>query len=168
MKQSWYEEFLGWRVKVDNRRLFMTAGVQLDALTMPAHLAVTVLAQLRIARVVSPVAAAPGGKWHTFLAAVARKPSVSPELRRARVQVVPRGGQVVIPVSCEERGGDDSWWWVEPPRPFVGLPPWSALIVATRLAVAGAAPATTKMTTLTTGHWSASHAARGETPCRPR
>lgn len=132
--KSWYEETLGWRVSLDvgNQRLVMPVGRDVDAITMPARIGVVVLAQLRIALLAGPVATAPGGRWHTFLTLHAARPMLPAALRRARVQLVPRGGQVVIPSGFE----NDAWRWVEMPRPYCVLPSWSAVIVAAKLAVA--------------------------------
>jgi len=133
--KSWYEETLGWPVSLDvgHQRLIMQTGHDVDAVTMPARIGVVVLAQLRIALMAGPVLAAPGGQWQTFLTTPARAshPVASPDLRRARVQYVPKGGQVVIPSGQD----NDLWQWVEAPRPWCVLPSWSAVIVATKLAV---------------------------------
>lgn len=136
-----YEEWLGWRVSVDvgHERLVVPVGPQLGAVTMPARLAVVVTAQLRISLLAGPVVAAPGGQWHTFLTAPGKstRQNVPPELRKARVQLVPTGGQVIIPPTFEPKHDPTSWCWVEPPRPVFALPPLSAVVVTARVAVLG-------------------------------
>ncbi|TWP46074.1 hypothetical protein FKR81_37540 [Lentzea tibetensis] len=136
-----YEESLGWPVSVDvgRRRLVVPAGREFDAVTMPSHLAEAVRAQLCVAMLWSPLVAAPGGQWLTFLTTPARasRPNLAAELRRARVQLVPRGGQVVIPASFDTHHDHGEWRWVEPPLPRRALPPWSAVIAVARRADSG-------------------------------
>ncbi|GLZ28212.1 hypothetical protein Lesp02_04020 [Lentzea sp. NBRC 105346] len=136
-----YEELHGWRTSVDvgHQRLVLPVGEEMDAVTMPLRLAEAAAVHLRIAMLAGPMMAAPGGQWLTFLTApaTASRPDLPVELRRARVQLVPRGGQVVIPTSSEAGHDLRVWRWVEPPQPRRALPPWPAVIAAARRAVSG-------------------------------
>jgi hypothetical protein len=138
-----YEELLGWPVTVDVEppRLVVAVGQVLDAVTMPATLGGSVLAELRITMLAGPVIADPGGAWWTFLAApaAASRPDIPAELHARRVHLTPRGAHVIIPNLT---AGDGLPRWIEPPRPHHQLPPWSAVIgetrrVADHLAAAG-------------------------------
>ncbi|WP_285748180.1 hypothetical protein [Lentzea sp. NBRC 105346] len=135
-----YEEMLGWRVALDvsHRRLFLPVGRDLGAITMPAHMAVVVTAQLRVAVMAGPVIVSPGGRWHTFLTTGAKGPNFPLVLRQARVQFLPTGGQVIVPNTLDARCDPTGWCWADPPRPYCVLPSWSAVVVAAKVAVADA------------------------------
>lgn len=136
-----YEDLLGWPVQmqVQQRCLTVPVGPALDALTMPATLGETVLAELTITMLAGPVTADPGGDWWTFLShpVAASRLSVPAALRRLRVRPAPRGTPVVIPTHP---GGDgaNGWRWIEPPHPGRSLPPWSVITGATRRVAAAA------------------------------
>lgn len=140
-----YEELLGCEVSIDvaNRRLVTWAGRAMDAVVLPARLGDRVLAELRFAMLDGPVAAAPGGQWMTFLTAPAAVPNPfisyelrrALELRRARMQLMPRGGQVVLPRPAVAHDDPREWRWVEAPRPGRPLPPWCAVVAAVKRAV---------------------------------
>lgn len=134
-----YEEKLGWRVFVDvgHRRLVLRTDVTMDAVVLPVRLADRALAELRFAMLEGPVAASPGGQWLTFLTlpAASPYPNLPLELRQARVQLLPRDGQVILPRSLTPHGDIRFWRWVEAPRPHRPLPPWCAVIAAARRAV---------------------------------
>lgn len=124
------EERLGWPVtlEVKSRRLVVTVGEMLDAVTMPTLLGQKVLAELQITMLAGPVIAAAGGAWWTFLtapAAVSRQ-GIPAELRARKVHLTPDGAQVIIPNQIDSEATPR---WVVSPRP---LPPWSAVIGATR------------------------------------
>lgn len=127
----------GWPVTIERlaRRLVVTTGDAMDAITMPAEIGQLVLTELRIALQAGPVIAGPGGTWWTFLteSATAPRPVVPADLQPLRVMLAPRGPHTVIPTSLREPG---MWSWVAPPRPHQSLPAWSAVIsIARQLAV---------------------------------
>jgi hypothetical protein len=131
-----YEELLGWPVTVDvqSRRLAMAVGQVLDAITMPATLGASVLAELRITMLSGPVIADLGGAWWTFLTAPATKsrPDIPAELHALKVHPIPRGAHVIIPNPTAVAGLSR---WIESPLPRRPLPPWSVVIGATRRVV---------------------------------
>ncbi|MGH3981023.1 MAG: hypothetical protein ACRDRZ_18840 [Pseudonocardiaceae bacterium] len=137
-----YEELLGWPVSIDveRRRLMVPVGTVLDAVTMPAALGRTVLAELRIAILAGPVTADPAGHWWTFLIqpAAAAGTDLPAELRRLKVRPTPRGGHAIVPIQLAHHG-DGGWRWVQPPRPRQSLPPRSVVLGATRRVAAGLA-----------------------------
>lgn len=131
-----YEELLGWPVTVDiePRRLAVAVGQALDAVTMPSALGQSVLAELQITMLAGPVITGPGGGWWTFLTApaTASRPDIPAELHACKVQLTPRGAQVIIPSLIDDEASSR---WITPPRPRHPLPPWSVVIGATRRVV---------------------------------
>lgn len=131
-----YEELLGWPVTVDiePRRLAVAVGQELDAVTMPATLGQSVLAELQVTMLAGPVLADPGGAWWTFVTApvLASRPTVPSELHVNKVRLTPRGAQVIIPGLIDS---DASPRWVVPPQPRYSLPPWSVVIGTTQRVV---------------------------------
>ncbi len=136
-----YEQLLGWpaEVQVPQRRLTVPAGMALDALTMPAPLGDSVLAELRITLLAGPVTADPGGTWWTFLSQPATTPrlDIPAALRRLRVRPTPQGTPVIIPIHPGGNGAR-GWRWIRPPHPGQPLPPWSVVLGATRRVAAAA------------------------------
>lgn len=132
-----YEELLGWPVRLDlaERRLAIPVGTLLDAIIMRAGLGERVLGELAMAMLAGPVTAGPGcGEW-TFLTQPAGSPrrDLPAELVHLRLHVAPLGVPVVIPTHPDGPGDSDSdAWWVQPPRPHRPLPPWPAVLGATR------------------------------------
>lgn len=128
-----YVELLGWpvRVEVGPRRLAVAVGQVLDAITMPAALGRNVLAELRLTMLAGPVIAGPGGAWWTLLTepATAPPPELPTDLHAHKVHLTPPGAHVIIPSLTESTGSSR---WIEPPQPRHPLPPWSAVIGATR------------------------------------
>ncbi|WP_020663616.1 hypothetical protein [Amycolatopsis benzoatilytica] len=132
-----YEELLGWPVTIDvtPRRLAVAVGQALDAVTMPATLGASVLAELQISMLAGPVIADPGGgTWWTFLTAPAARsrPDLPAELHARKVHLTPRGAHVIVPKHI---GDGESSQWISPPQPHRDLPPWSVVIGATRRVV---------------------------------
>jgi hypothetical protein len=127
--QTDYAELLGWpvRVEVQRRRLVLTAGEMVDAITMPVGLGRAVLSELRIAMLFPPVIADPSHRWWTLLARPAGKTrlDVPAELREARVRVTPRGAPVILPIGPAAEG------WIERPR-LDCLPPWPSIVATAR------------------------------------
>lgn len=134
-----YEKTLGWPVSVDAGygRLVMHVGGRIDAIILPVRLAERALAELRFAMLDGPVAAAPGGQWLTFLTTrtAAANPALPLELRNARAQLIPCGGQIIMPRSLTAQDIPRDWRWVVAPRPHRALPPWCAVVSAARRAV---------------------------------
>lgn len=128
-----YVELLGWPITVDvgPRRLAVAVGQVLDAVTIPAPLGRSVLAELRVTMLAGPVIADPGGAWWTLLIqpATAPRPELPADLHAHNVHLTPPGAHVIIPSPID---GEGSSRWIEPPRPRHPLPPWSAIISATR------------------------------------
>ena len=131
--RTYYEELLGWPVIVDvePRRLAVTVGQVLDAITIPTTLSASVLAELQITMLAGPVIAGPGDAWWTFLTApaAASRPDISADLHARKVHLAPRGAHVIIPNPTAGKGLPQ---WIAPPRPHHPLPPWSVAIGATR------------------------------------
>ena len=127
--QTRYAELLGWsvRVEVQRRRLALTAGEMVDAITMPVGLGRTVLSELQIAMLFPPVIGEPSHRWWTFLARPANKARLDTpaELRAAQVRVTPRNAQVILPIDPEAEG------WIERPRHDC-LPPWPSIVATAR------------------------------------
>lgn len=128
-----YVELLGWPVTVEvgPRRLAVAVGPVLDAVTMPATLGRSVLAELRLTMLAGPVIADPGGAWWTLLTepATAPRPELPTDLHARNVHLTPPGAHVTIPSLTESKGSSR---WIEPPQPCHPLPPWSAVVGATR------------------------------------
>lgn len=130
-----YEELLGWPVCMEARRrhVRVPVGTALDGITMPATLGEKVLAELTITMLAGPVTAGPGADWWTFLTqpTTAPRPGIPAEVHRLQVRPLPRGAYAILPTQVDH-GSDSAWRWIEPPRPCQSLPPWSAVIGATR------------------------------------
>ncbi len=135
-----YEELLGWPVCMDvlSQCVAVPVGTVLDTVTMPATLAQKVRVELGFTMPAGPVAADPDGDWWTFLTepATAARHDIPAELRELEVHTARHGAHVVIPTRLD--GTDDRGWrWVELPHPHQSLPPWSAVLGATRRIAAG-------------------------------
>jgi hypothetical protein len=135
-----YEELLGWPVCMDvlSQCVAVPVGMVLDTVTMPAILAQKVRVELGFTTPAGPVAADPDGDWWTFLTepATAARHDIPAELRELEVHTARHGAHVVIPTRLD--GTDDRGWrWVELPHPHQSLPPWSAVLGATRRIAAG-------------------------------
>jgi hypothetical protein len=135
-----YEELLGWPVCMDvlSQCVAVPVGMVLDTVTMPAILAQKVRVELGFTMPAGPVAADPDGDWWTFLTepATAARHDIPAELRELEVHTARHGAHVVIPTRLD--GTDDRGWrWVELPHPHQSLPPWSAVLGATRRIAAG-------------------------------
>lgn len=130
-----YEELLGWPVcmNVQSRCVAVPVGRVLDTITMPATLGEKVRVELGFPMPAGPVAEDPGGDRWTFLTqptAAARR-DIPAELCELEVHAAPHGAHVVIPTRLDG-AGEREWRWVELPHPRQSLPPWSAVLGATR------------------------------------
>ncbi|MBB5155939.1 hypothetical protein [Saccharopolyspora phatthalungensis] len=132
-----YEELVGWpvTVEVQPRRLTVPVGEVLDALTMPAPLGHAVQSELRLMMLAGPVIAGPGHDWWTFLTEPtdASRPEVPAELHRWKLRPTPRGAHVILPALATTE--DKTPQWIGSPRSHTALPPWHAVIGATRRAL---------------------------------
>jgi hypothetical protein len=130
-----YEELLGWpvSVQVGNRMLIVAIGQTVEAVTMPASLGAMVRAELGIAMLSGPVAAAPDGARWTFLTKPLDRlrPNITADLSHLRVDVAPHGAHVAIPTDPHTSTGR-GWRWIEQPSPARALPPAYAVIAVTR------------------------------------
>ncbi|GGU44137.1 hypothetical protein [Lentzea flava] len=122
-----YEERFGWPVSISivERQLAMALGQAVDAITMPASLAMKVQAQLRIAMLAGPVTANPDGTCWTFLTQPAPADLVTdlPDVRHA-------GTHAVIPTDGM------GWRWIDEPGPRHVLPPAQAVVATARRVLA--------------------------------
>jgi hypothetical protein len=125
----YYEERLGWPVTVEvaERRLAVALGRVVDAVTMPAGLAVQVHAGLGIALQGGPVIAhTEGGRW-TFLTQPASPGLLVDELVHG-VRHIGAGAYTMLPVSQADQG----WRWITEPRPNQTLPSPYAVVAMVR------------------------------------
>ncbi|CRK59316.1 hypothetical protein [Alloactinosynnema sp. L-07] len=134
-----YEEHLGWSVRVDvtARCLALSAGQTIDALTMPAPLARRVHAALDVMLLAGPAIATPNSAWWTLLTdrSAAEQPSVPHDVVAAGVCAVARGDHVRVPTHLTDMNGA-AWRWTRMPLGRRPLPPWSAVVGATRRVLA--------------------------------
>jgi hypothetical protein len=121
---------LGWPVGVDahNHRVVLRTGEVLDALIMPYWLGALVSATLCTHMLYSPVCTDDDGRWWTFLTEKCphSKTVVAPDLRHAKVHVVPHGAEVVLPHPHDESR------WMKAAQPVHALPPWNSVVAVTR------------------------------------
>lgn len=124
-----YSAYLRCPVTVDQatQRVVVIAGDDLDAITMPEELGRSVWTALAAKLVAGPTIVGPGPHRWTILTQRAERERVacSRELHLARVNVIPRGAQIVLP---SHRDTTQTWSWIEPPRPSLRLPTWSAVM----------------------------------------
>lgn len=131
----YYEERLGWPVtiQVAQRQLLVALGRVVDAITMPAGLAVQVHTRLGIALQTGPVIAhTEGGRW-TFLTQPAAPGQLVDDLVAHGVRHVGTGTYTVLPVYQADRG----WQWITEPRPNQTLPSPYAVVAMVRRVRAG-------------------------------
>jgi hypothetical protein len=131
----YYEERLGWpvTVQVAERRLSVALGRVVDAITMPAGLAVQVHTRLGIALQTGPVIAhTEGGRW-TFLTQPVAPGQLVADLVEQGVHHVGGGAYTVLPVDQADRG----WRWITEPRPNQTLPSPYAVVAMVRRVRAG-------------------------------
>src|SRR4051794_29156717 len=99
-----YEELFGWPVSVHvgQRQLVVALGQTLDAITMPAELAVRVQSQLGIAMLSGPVVAHPDGDRWTFLTqgATTMPGNIVEGLGDHEVKHAATGAYTVVPTDC--------------------------------------------------------------------
>ncbi|MGH3978732.1 MAG: hypothetical protein ACRDRZ_06990 [Pseudonocardiaceae bacterium] len=130
-----YEELLGWPVcvEVQPRHVRVPVGAVLDAITMPASLGEQVLTELTVTMQAGPVTAGPNADPWTFLTqpATAPCPGTPADLDRLEVRLLPRGAYANLPTQLDS-GNDSAWRWIESPQLCQSLPPWTAVIGATR------------------------------------
>lgn len=132
-----YEEMFGWPVaiNVEQRVLAAPVGGVLDAVTMPATLGGTVLAEFQLMMLVGPVIATPANaSWMFFTQPVIGSArDVPAELRDLQVQLVPKGTHVVIPTQVDS---DSGLRWIRQPQPHRPSPSWSVISGIARRAAA--------------------------------
>jgi hypothetical protein len=140
-----YQAEWSWSVSVDveNQRLIVPVGAELDAVTMPASLGEKVHQELLIAMLAGPVLRDPSGRWWTFLV----KPNLKvrsellAELRRLKVYPTPTGAHVILPNAVD--GTDGMWRWIQQPQQHRPLCPGSVVIGLARRIAATQLPQTT-------------------------
>jgi hypothetical protein len=128
----YYEERFGWPVtiQVAERRLSVALGRVVDAITMPAGLAVQVHSGLGIALQTGPVIAhTEGGRW-TFLT---QPGQLVDDLAEHDVRHSGAGTYTMLPVDEADRG----WRWIAEPRPNQPLPSPYAVMAMVRRVHAG-------------------------------
>jgi hypothetical protein len=133
-----YREYLQRRVSVDaaSRCIVAIAGDNLDAITMPAELGRRVWTLLAADMAAGPTIAGPGpSRWTILTQQVGRDRLTCPaRLYNARVTLVPRGAQIILP---SPRDTTQTYMWIEMPRPFLQLPMWSRVMTTASHIVAG-------------------------------
>lgn len=130
----YYEERLGWPVTIEvaRRRLTVALGRVVDAITMPAVLAVQVHTRLGIALQSGPVIAhTEGGRW-TFLTQPVAPGWLVDDLVANGVRHDGLGTCTVLPVDRA-----DGWRWITEPRPNQQLPSPYAVVATVRRVGAG-------------------------------
>lgn len=134
--QTYYIEQWGWPVDVEVRqhRLTVAVGDILDAITMPAALGRSVLADLKVAMLAGPIVAGPSTDRWTFFTQPTQvsQTVVPPDPRLAWVRLLPRGGRVVLPTDNNhpDENLGEAWSWIRPPQ-YPRVLPASAAVVAT-------------------------------------
>jgi hypothetical protein len=133
-----YCEHLQRAVSIDaaSQRIVAIAGDNLDAITMPAELGRRVWTVLAADMPAGPTIVGPGpSRWTILTQRVGRdRLSCPARLHDARVTLVPRGAQIILP---SPRDTTQTYLWIEAPRPFLQLPMWSRVMTMASQIVAG-------------------------------
>lgn len=133
-----YNAYLRSPVTIDHKtqRIVVIAGDGLDAITMPEEVGRAVWTALATTLVAGPTIVGPGPHRWTILTQRAARGNLacSRQLHLARVNVIPRGAPIVLPTPGDTT---QTWSWVEPPRPSLRLPTWSAVMAIIAHLLAG-------------------------------